>query len=236
MVSVRGTPIVAGSKWMRFWEFLEQGLLRELGVPALAASLVLFVSAMTLLGANVSALRAAYAQVQQTNQALLELSMVNVDILRIEMTVRGYALSGDANYLKWQTMAEDGLDIRLATLQKLVVDDADEVADIAKLRTLLASHRLHFRSMAKLVPTNRDRVIAEMVDYSKKVKRRPIENLLIDMRDDETRQLAAQQHDAETRVVAAYRYAIGISSIALVLGAIGFALILSDRRARRRRN
>lgn len=225
--------MAAGTQKVRFWDFLERGLLRELGVPALAASLVLFVSAMTLLGANLSELRAAYAQVQQTNQALLEIAMINADILRIEMTVRGYALSSNPDYLGWQKMAEDGLDTRLASLDMLVRDDPDGVRDISQLRTLLADHRAYFRSMAKLVPSDRDRVIAEMVSYSKKVKRRPIENLLLDMRNDETRRLADQQHEAEGRVVAAYRYAIGISSIALLLGAIGFALILSDRRSKR---
>lgn len=225
---------MAAGKRIRFWDFLERGLLRELGVPALAASLVLFVSAMTLLGANVSALRSAYAQVQTTNQALLEMAMMNSDILRIEMTVRGYALSGDPDYLVWQKMSEDTIDTRIATFDKLVRDDPDELRDVTKLKTLLASHRAYFRAMAQMVPTNRDRVVAEMVDYSKKVKRRPIEALLSDMRDDETRRLATQQHEAETRVVAAYRYAIGLSSIALLLGAIGFALILSDRRAGRR--
>lgn len=215
-----------------FWEFLDHGPFRELGLPALVASLVLFVSAMTLLGASVSELRASYARVQQTNEALLEIAAVNADILRIEMTVRGYALSGDQNYIIWQQMTKDALDLRVARLEKLIADDPDVRADIAQLKKLLLMHGNYFDAMVKLVPGNRDRVVAEMVEYSKKVKRRPIENLLGDMRADETRVLALEQRNAETRVVRSYRYAIGISLVAVLFGALGFALILHDRRMR----
>jgi CHASE3 domain sensor protein len=217
----------------RIWEFLDQGLFRDLGVPALVASLVLFVSAMTLLGTNVSELRAGYSRVHQTNDALVQIAMINSGILRIEMTVRGYALSGDPDYLKWQKMSENELDQRVAALAKAVAGDPDERKEVAELKSLLVAHHAYFRDMAKLSTTDRDRVIAEMVDYSKKVKRRPIEALLADMRDDETRRLAEQERVAERRVVSAYRYAIAIASIALMLGGIGFALILHDRRARR---
>jgi CHASE3 domain sensor protein len=213
----------------RIWEFLDQGLFRDLGLPALVTSLVLFVSAMALLGANVSELRTGYGRVQQTNAALVQIAMINADILRIEMTVRGYTLSGDPIYLKWQKMSENELDKRLATLAKAVSDDPDERQDLADLKSLLAAHHAYFQAMAKLAQTDRDRVTAEMVDYSKKVKRRPIENLLTDMRDDQTRRLAQQEHSSERRVLSAYRYAIGISAIALMLGGIGFALILHDR-------
>ncbi len=226
---------IARHSHRRFWDFLDQGLFRELGIPALVVSLVLFVSAMTLLGANVSELRTGYGRVQQTNEALLQIAMVNADILRIEMTVRGYALSGDPDYLTWQKMATDGMRTRLDALAKLVHDDPDEQADIVALNKLLVAHNAYFDRMAKLVPTDKAQVVAEMVDYSKKVKRRPIENLLADMRTDEARRLTEQEHQAETRVISAYRYAIGISSLALLLGGFGFALILHDRRRRRHR-
>jgi CHASE3 domain sensor protein len=101
------------------------------------------------------------------------------------------------------------------------------------LKKLLDAHAAYFERMAQLVPTDRNQVIAEMVDYSKKVKRRPIEDQLVDMRNDETHRLGEQQHLAETRAVNAYRYAIGISTLALLLGAIGFALVIRDRRTGR---
>jgi CHASE3 domain sensor protein len=223
---------VAGQRHARLWEVLEMGLFRELGVPTLVVSLVLFVSAMTLLGANVSELRSGYARVQQTNAALLQIAMVNNDILRDDMVVRGYALSGDPIYLKWQKMAKDSLRTRLVALDKMLADDPDQHAEMQVLKKLVDGHIATFDRLAGLVPTDRSRVIAEIVDYGKKVKRRPIENMLAHLRIDETQRLAERQSEAETRVVSAYRYAIGISTLALLLGAIGFALVIHDRRRR----
>lgn len=226
---------IAANRQTRFWEFLDQGLFQELGIPVLIVSLVLFVSAMTLLGANVSELRSGYARVQQTNAALLQIANLNNDILRDDMIVRGYALSGDPIYLTWQTMAKKAMNARLVALDKLLADDPDQHAEMQELKELVAAHIATFDRLAGLVPTDRARVIAEIVDYGKKVKRRPIENMLAHLRGDQSERLAERQSGAETRVVNAYRYAIGISSLALLLGAIGFALVIHDRRAGRRR-
>ena len=223
----------ADRKPLRIWEFLELELFRDLGIPALVVSLVLLVSAMTLMGASVSELRSSYARTQQTNQALVEIAMMNTGILRVEMTVRGYALSGDTSYLTWQKMAKDGLNVRLATLDKLFGDSQEERAGIAALRRLLAAHMAYFDRLALLVKDDRPSAIAEIVDYSKKVKRRPIEDLLVDLRNGQTRRLGDQHREAETRVVSAYRYAIAISTLAALFGAVGFALLLLDRRGRR---
>jgi hypothetical protein len=82
-----------------------------------------------------------------------------------------------------------------------------------------------------MVLTERAAVTAEIVEYGKKAKRKSIEELLVAMRDDQMRVLAEQQHEAETRVVDAYRYAIGISIVALLLGALGFVIVIHDRRS-----
>jgi len=214
---------------LRVWDILSHHMLRELGIPSLVVSLVLFVSAMTLLGASVSELRAAYGRVQQSNEAILQVSMVNTDILRVEMIVRGYALSGDPIYLRWQKEAVRNLRNRIATFAPLFSATDDTRGDVVNLRRLTEQHIATFDGMARRVPSDRQRVIAEIVDYGKKVKRRAIENLLVDMRADLAQRLAVQQQDAESRVVNAYRYAAGISAVALLFGAFGFALLLRHR-------
>jgi len=219
---------------LRFWEFLDRGLLHDLGIPALVASLVLFVCAMTLLGANISEMRTGYARVQRSNTALLQLAIINTDILRVEMIVRGYALSGDPVYLTWQKMATDAEHGRMASFDTLFVDNPAQKANVVTLKALLKTHDAYFGGLARRVTTDQAAVTAEIVAYGKKATRRSIENLLVVMRNDQMRHLAEQQHEAETRVVGAYRYAIGISILALLLGAFGFAIIIHDRRADRR--
>lgn len=218
----------------RFMDTIESGLLRELGLPTLIVSLVLFVSAMMLLGANVSELRRGYARVQHSNEALLALETVENDILRVEMTLRGYILSGDPIYLTWKEMGEAQMNDQLSTVDTLIANDPVQRGNLKQLKQMLAEHCSYFEKLAKRVPTERDKVVAEIVSYSRHAGRHGIENLIVAMRASETRQLAIDQLAAENRVVSAYRYAIGMSLAALILAAIGFSLLLHDRRAARR--
>lgn len=214
----------------RFWDVLDAGILREMGLPMLVVSFVLFVSAMTLLSANVSELRQGYVRVQQSNEALLELESVNNDILRIEMTVRGYILSGDPIYLTWKQLGTSAMHDRVATFDSVFGRDPDQMANVKKLRALLIEHGAFFDSLAKRVPTDRERVIAEIVAYGRRIGRRNIENQLLMMRAREMKELGQQEVLSETRVVNAYRYAIGMSAAALLLAGLGFALLVHDRR------
>lgn len=218
----------------RFWDIVEAGILRELGLPTLIVSLVLFVSAMTLLGANVSELRQGYARVQRANEALLELETVNNDILRIEMSVRGYVLSGDPAYLTWKQMASSALHDRVASFDTIFADDAVQTANVKTLRALLDEHAQYFDRLSLRVRKEREPVIAEIVAYSKRIGRRGIEDVLVAMRSRAMKELASQQTLAETRVVDAYRYAIGMSALALLLAGVGMTLIVHDRRSARR--
>lgn len=219
----------------RFTDLLERGVLREIGYPALIVSLVLFVCAMALLGANVSELRRSYARVQRANEALVQIAMINTDILRAEMIIRGYALSGDPIYLRWKDMAYRSLHRRLTAIHVLSAGDRVQMDNLDRLQTLIAEHHSYFNQLAGRVPTDRAAVVAEIVEYGKKVKRAPIEALLRTMRADEMNALSLHQKTAERQVTNAYHYAIGISAVALVLGALGFALVINDRRRQRRR-
>ena len=219
----------------RFWDILDAGMLREMGLPLVVVSLVLFVSAMTLLSANISELREGYARVQQSNQALLELEAVNSDILRVEMTVRGYVLSGDPAYLTWKQMGLSALHDRVGAFDSVFRDDAVQMANVKTLKGLLAEHGAFFDDLVRRASSDHDRVVADIVGYSRKVGRRPIEDHLLAMRATEMRNLAQHQIQAETRVVSAYRYAIGMSAAALLFASLGFAILVHDRRQTRRR-
>jgi CHASE3 domain. len=218
----------------RLLDFLEAGFLRELGLPTLVVSLVLFVSAMTLLGANVSELRRSYARMQQYNETLIELEAVDNDILRVEMTVRGYILSGDPIFLTWKQMGSARLADRLSAITASFSGDPVQRANAEKLKKLLSEHGALFDNLAKRAANDRDQVVGEIVAYGRRVGRRDIENMVVTMRTRAMKELAEEQLKAETRVVNAYRYAIGMSSAALILAGIGFGLLMHDRKLARR--
>lgn len=217
----------------RIWDSLERGILREMGLPMLVVSLVLFVSAMTLLGANVSELRQSYMRVQHSNTALLELEGVDNDILRIEMVVRGYALAGDPIYLTWQEVSLSRLHDRVAGFDALFGAYPEQRQRLVQLRKLLAEHNAYFASLSRRAKTEHSAVVDEILIYGKKVGRKGIEDTLTDMRSAELKALAREQATAENRVVSAYRYALGMSTLALVLAGLGFGLLVHDRKRHR---
>jgi CHASE3 domain sensor protein len=213
---------------------INAGLFRDLGLPGLMASLVLFVSAMTLLGTNLSELRASYVRVRQTNEALLQIATINTTVLRVELAARGYIVSGDPEFVRRQALAHHSLQMQLVKLDEIVGADAHEHQDVVMLTKLLNEHGAYFEDLTKQVVTDRAQAIAKMLDYSRTMKRRPIDNLLAHLRNDETVRLVDLERNAERRVLLAYRCAIAISAIALMLGGFGFAMILQDRHTRRR--
>ncbi|GAA0530790.1 CHASE3 domain sensor protein [Rhizomicrobium palustre] len=223
----------SASSRTRIWDILDRGILREMGLPMLVVSLVLFVSAMTLLGANVSELRQSYMRVQHSNTALLELEGVDNDILRIEMVVRGYVLSDNPIYLIWMQSIEGKLHDRVAGFDALFGDYPEQRQRLAQLRQLLLAHNAYFEGLAKRAKTERGAVVGEILAYGKKVGRKGIEDTLVDMRSAEMKALAREQASAESRVVSAYRYALGMSALALVLAGLGFGLLVHDRKRRR---
>lgn len=226
--------MISAGRYKRLWEFVDAGILREMGLPTLVVSLVLFVSAMVLLGANISELREGYLRVQHSNLALLELEGVDNDILRIEMTVRGYVLSNDPIYLTWKEMSSSRLHDRVAGFDVLFGHDPGQRSRLKRLRRLLDEHCLYFDSLAKRAPAEHRQVVSEILDYGKKIGRRGIEDTLVEMRTAEMRELAEGQLQSENRAVQAYGYAIGMAAAALFLAGIGFALLVHDRRITRR--
>lgn len=218
----------------RFWSVVRTAVIGDMGIPLLIVSLVLFVSAMVLLGANLSELRKSYTRMQSANEALVQIAMVNTDILRIEMIVRGYALVPDPLYRLWQDEAEGNEIARVAALTKTVAGDPVQEASARRLSALLAQHRAVFNGLMARLPAEKDGVGEDILQYGKQWKRGPIEMLLGDMRAEQTRHLAAAHIEAEARVLRAYRDAFAIAGLALLLGALGFALLLHGRRTARR--
>jgi CHASE3 domain sensor protein len=214
---------------------LNPGLLKEIGLPALMVSLVLFVSAMALLGANVSEMRNSYSRVQRVNETLIQIAMVNADMLRAEMIVRGYALSGDPVYLVWKDEADGNLRKRLAALGKMFADEPAQRTDLSRLRVLLREHAGTLDNLVNMIPTDKVLVTAKIVEYGKAARRVPIEKLLLTMSARENRLLEKRQRSAEALVEEAYHSAVAISGVALILGAFGFAFVFQGARLERRR-
>ena len=214
----------------KFRDFLERAGLRDVGVPTLLAAVVLFVSAMTMLGANVSAVRESYGRVQRSNSALLDMAEINTLVMGIDMCVRGYALTDNPDFLVFEADNRHRLGIAIDKLAFQESDNAAQAASIAKLRTLVVRQEALFSQLSSLGPGHAKEVAAAIVDPEKRKIRYAAQDTLTVLHDGETKLLIARQQAAERQVSRTFYLALGIVALAFIAGTIGFALTFFGHR------
>jgi CHASE3 domain sensor protein len=204
-----------------------QFVLRELGIAGLLTAVVLFASGMVLLGANLSQLRETYARVQNANATLLELSAVHTEVLQIELTIRGYLLSGDPTFLGWGDKNREQLEQSMNHLGQLYAGDPQHAGDIGKLRAVLAEYRAKFADIAQ---TPRDQATARVVTLARANVRAPLVRTLAAMQAVEKKHLAEQVQMADEKVRGANFLGFGIIGLAVLVGALGLGFTVACRR------
>jgi CHASE3 domain sensor protein len=212
-------------------DFLDRAGLRELGLPMLITAVVLFVAAMAMLGANVSAVRESYSRVQRSNSVLLELAAINTLVMGIDITVRGYALTDNPDFLVYEADNRRRLGYAIDNLASFASADPGQSARIARLRPLVAQHEALFAQLSSLGPGHAKEVATAIADPAKRKMRYAVQNALTAIHNDEVKLLATRQQTAERQVSYTFDLAVGIIAFAFMAGTVGFALTLHSRRA-----
>jgi signal transduction histidine kinase len=104
--------------------------------PAAATALVIAIVVMALTVAGLYQSRAA--MVAHTLEVERELARLFADLQESEIAARGYVLVGDQTYLDSFSAARSEVTTRIDTLARLTADNAEQQADIPKLRQLVA--------------------------------------------------------------------------------------------------
>ena len=209
------------------------GHLRELGTPVLFAAVVLLLSGVLLLGANVAALRKSSAVVDRTNQTLLQIAEVDVKLVGVEMTVRGYALTDDPSFLRYQRYERSHMTAAMDRLATLVASEVSQARPFAQLRGLVAKRLALYAHLSGLGPGHAKEVAAAITDPEKRQVMALARLALTDLRDRELKLLAERQASATLRATRTYELAIGIVVLAFVFSALGFVFMLYGRSAQR---
>lgn len=212
-------------------DFFARARLRRLGLPLVLAAVGLLVAAMAMLGANVSALRASYSRVQQSNSVLLELAEINTLVMGIDMTVRGYALTDNPDFLTYQADNRRRLDYAIENLAALTSGDRAQAARVSSLRPLIAEHEELFLQLSSHGPGHAKEVAAAISDPAKRKIRYAVQNTLTVIHNEEVELLSASQKMAEQQVARTIYLALGIIVFAFLAGIVGVALTLNQRRS-----
>jgi signal transduction histidine kinase len=104
--------------------------------PAAATALVIAIVVMAMTVAGLYQSRAA--MVAHTLEVERELARLFADLQESEIAARGYVLVGDQTYLDSFSAARGEVTTRIETLARLTADNAEQQADIPKLRQLVA--------------------------------------------------------------------------------------------------
>ena len=217
-----------------FWRLqilAHRGYLRQIGTPTLIGSIVLLISALLLLGANVSALRNSFAWVQRTDDVLVQLAAVETRLVANELTVRGYALTDDPIFLTYQKNEQGQMAMAIRKLAVLIADEPSQKNRFAALRSLVDKRMAHFARLTSLGPGHAQEVAVAIRDPQKRTVMRAARGQAITMRNEELKLLANRQAAVAEQSTRAYELAIGIVLLAFVFGGLGlaFAQIGRDR-------
>jgi CHASE3 domain sensor protein len=191
---------------------------------------VLLLSAAKLLGDSVSALRETYSSVQTSNSALLDIAEINTLIMGIDMSVRGYALTDNPVFRRYERNNRERLDITINRLTRLA--SSNQSANIAHLRALVAKQEALFLQLVNLGPGHAKEVAAAIVDPEKRKIRYAAQDTLTAIHAGEMKLLSERQQAVERQVSRTFFLALGIAVFAFVAGVLGVALTFFSRRQR----
>jgi CHASE3 domain sensor protein len=184
-------------------------------------AIVLLVSATLLLGANVSALRASLARMDHAQKVLNTISGLETGLLGEEMIVRGYALTGDASFLRMQKIGAQNRETAREELASLMASEPQRAAQVRQVMHDIARHVEIFGSLSGKGPDKAAEVARAIVDPGVRDNMRSVRRGLRQLRAAELDELSSHQRDITGQLGRAFSLAVGIIITAFVLGGIG---------------
>jgi CHASE3 domain sensor protein len=199
----------------------KRGHLHDMGLPILFGAVVLLVSATMLLGANISALRGNLERMDHSQKVLNEIADLETSVLGEELVVRGYALTGDASFLRMQKSNEHRRDIARAALLRLMAAEPQRAEQFRQVMLNVARHVEIFGKLSGIGPDRAQIVARAIVNPAVRSNMSRTRNGLAALRSDELRDLSAHQRDITNQLSRAFLLAMGIILTAFLLGGIG---------------
>lgn len=203
----------------------------DLGLPLLLAAIVLFLAAMLMMARNVALLGKSYADVERSNEALLAIAEINTQVVGIDLSVRGYALTGKSVFAGYFSNRVERMNAALDTLDTAFTGEPKAIADVAELRKRVTAQEQLFSRLLQLGPGHAAEVADTISDPAKREKRYAVERQLMLLQSKQAGLLA--QRRAAVVHQASRTYLIGtiLGGFALIVGSFGFALAILHRRA-----
>ena len=195
--------------------------LRELGLPTLFGAIVLLGSATLLLLANISALRSSLNAIEHTQGILVQLAELEAGILGDELTVRGYALTGDRRFVAFQAGERDKVRRAEAELIRLSASEGDMAGQYRRVFEAVDRHTEIFGRLTGYGPDRAAMVARAIVDPAVRANMAAARTGLAALRTAEVHRLGDRQRRMTNQITRAFALALGIIVAAFLLGGVG---------------
>ena len=225
---MHGTPVNQMSYQSQFatlfMRHLRKGHLRSAGIQILAVAIVMLLCGMVLLGANVKEMRRGDERVQQSNAMLVHIAEMGTEVLDVEMSVRGYALTGYPEFRVYNAREQQTSRQLMQQLSLATAGDAEQARRYATLKTVMTRRMTMMNKLLALDAGHAGEISGAIVNPQVRGDRFTAVQMLSEMREHELTRLKQRQETARRQAEQSYDLAIGIVVTAFLLSAAGLLL------------
>lgn len=116
---------------------LKKGWLRPVGKQVMIVSAVLLLAAILLLGVNYDHLSRSYQLDEETDAAMATIDRTESKLVGVEMSLRGYALTHQPEFLRWRQRERHDLEDQLDQLAAALINEPAQKSIFAETRSLI---------------------------------------------------------------------------------------------------
>ncbi len=199
----------------------QRGTMRSLATQLLSAAVVLLFSAVMLFGLNIATLRHAITADRRADLTVEQLYEAENHLLAIELTIRGYALTGDAMFLTYYQIERGKLEAAIKPLRSLTAGLPDHELHLKRVLDTIRVRTDTLTQLMRLAPNGPAKVGAAIRDPKIRNTMRAARYEIGAMRDMELKHRETLASAAEEKFTRDNFLAGGILIVSLVVGVLG---------------
>jgi len=207
------------------------GAMGALATQLLSVAAALLVASVLMFGFNLLSVYRQFDADRAADVTIEHLDKVENHLLAVELTVRGYALSGDRSFVSYYALEREKLDKAIAPLPAAIMDVTKHKHSLGPLRTAVHVRMAALEKLMVMARTGPADVGRAIVDPGVRGTMRDARGVIGSMRQMEVSRREQMAADA----VAAARWNLiasgSVLALAFVFGVMGFTFALySDHR------
>jgi CHASE3 domain sensor protein len=203
-----------------FRQLLHRGRLRSVGTQFMIMSAVLLAASILMLWVSYGHLQHSFEIDERTDEALLLIDEVEAKLVGVEMTVRGFALTGEPTFLQWGARDRRDLEADMVKLEASMALEPQQKPRFAEMRALVRQ-RL---DLYAYLGGHKDEVAHAIVDPKTRDVMHQARQRLAGLRKAQISLLAVRQAEMATRARSTLFLTTGIVIFAFLSVVTGIVL------------